>query len=156
MNVIPLRLRCPDVGRYRPWRELRERGDVEFYLTDLPDQLKGLLAQGEGWTAILIDRSLDPVERLCVLTHELAHLERDGSGHVAGLPSSMHPLVQREEERVDRIVADRLLPNEDLRPWVEAMLDMGEPVMAAGAAAEFDVTVPVAMRALRRLGGRAA
>lgn len=114
----------------------------------MPPGVRGLLAQRDGNSVILIDRSLPPAERLAVLAHELAHIDRGGSGWEPGIPASLGVVVEREERRVDDLVARRLVPRGDLAEYVAAMVDLGEPVTAASTADRFEVSVDVAQRAL--------
>jgi Zn-dependent peptidase ImmA (M78 family) len=118
-------------------------------------QWVAIVARGsDGTVAILINRHLDPSERLAALTHELVHLERGGGCHTPGLPDRLRPLVTREERRVDHIAALRLVPEADLRAFVEARLSVG-PVSAWDIADHFGVPLPVAILAgdeLRRAG----
>lgn len=119
-------------------------------LMDLPDGHRGLTAQRGEKAVVFISRALSPVERLVVLAHELAHLERGGSGWVPGMPDRLMAIVGREESRVDRIVAERLVPSEALARWVERRSEV-EPITAELVAQEWDVTPEVAELALSLL-----
>ncbi len=135
---------------WKPWRELRDRNDVAFVLVDLPAGIPALRARRGDQRVILIDRTLSPAERLAHLAHELVHDERGDSGHQPGLPERLRPLVAREEERVDQIVARRLIPTDELELFVRARTSVG-PVSAQDVADEFEVPVPVARRALHNI-----
>jgi Zn-dependent peptidase ImmA (M78 family) len=138
------------MGRWRPWRTLRARGDVTFALATLPDALGGgaCLTFDDGHHVVLIDRRLDPAERLAVLAHELVHIERGGVADCLD--------VGREERAVDRIVAGRLCPDSDLEALVDVLVEVEGGVTAAMVAEEFQVPVVVAERAMRALVERRA
>lgn len=124
-----------------------ERRRVPVHRVDLPGGLRGVLVQQGERAMILLDRGLEVVERIAVLTHELVHLERGGSGDVPGMPDWLATLVEREEERVERITAERLLPASRLAAWLDG-LDDDAQVSAWDVAEAFDVTLSVAQRAL--------
>ncbi len=123
------------------------RRRVPVHRVDLPGGLRGVLVQQGARAMILLDRGLDLVERLAVLTHELVHLERGGSGDVPGMPDWLATLVEREEERVERITAARLLPASDLAAWLDRLPEDAQ-VSAWDVAQEFGVALSVAQRAL--------
>lgn len=132
---------------WKPWRALREQADVDLALVELPRGVRGVLARAPDATVILIDRNLPPAERLAELAHELVHLERGGGCHRPGAPPAWAAVVAREEHRVDRIVAERLVPADELADLVARRVDV-EPVTATVVADEFNVTFDVAQRAL--------
>lgn len=141
---------------WRPWRALRERPEIEFELCDLPDGVRAIHATDGDHEAILVSRGLSPAERLAALAHELVHAERGGSGHTLGAPATWGAAVALEEQRVDRIVAGRLVPHERLIDFVSRRLTAHERVTAADVAEEFGVPVGVAEQAMRLVGERAA
>lgn len=98
--------------------------------------------------AIVIDRSLPPVERLAVLAHELVHIERGGTADCLD--------VGREERAVDRIVAQRLVPADELEALVEVLVEIEGGVTAEMVAEEFEVPAEVAARAMAGLAQRQA
>lgn len=150
MSVTPPRYRR-DVGRWRPWRALRDRPDVDFVLADFPPgPVRALYVHQRDKHLILIDRSLCPAERLAALAHELAHIERGGAGHAPGLPDGLATLVAREEHRVDAIVACRLVPADELAAFVDRRSEVG-PVTTAMVGDEFGVPEQVAERAMQSL-----
>lgn len=131
---------------WNPWRVLRDRRDTLFELVELPGDAGGAVVFSDAAGAvILIDRQLLRVERKVTLAHELVHLERGGVEHHPDDSPMWSPVVAREESRVDRIVAGRLVPREALVDWLAAR---DEPTMAHDVATEFDVTDAVAMLAL--------
>lgn len=139
------------------WGDLRARSEIECMLCALPAGVRAIYARSEdGHRAILINRALSPIERLTALAHELVHDERGGGCHHPDLPDRMRPLVARDEARVDRIVAQRLLPLDRLAPWVSRTIETGEGVTADDVAREWDVTPEVAALALDELARRAA
>lgn len=138
--------------RWNPWHSLRERHHLEFSLVDLPEEVGGgyYAPQPEGWVALLIDRKLGRRERKVVVAHEVVHDERGGGCSADGMPASWDAVVKRDEATVDREVARRLVPADELRAFAERFEPDG--VTAWQVADEFDVTDEVAMRALRMLG----
>lgn len=138
------------VGGWKPWRVLRDRDDVEFALVDLPDGWgRGIVATTGTAAAIMIDRSLPPRERHAVLAHELVHLERGVSAHAGG-PEAWQAVRAREERIVDRIVAERLVPLDELEDLVARRSTVG-PVTVEDVADEFDVSADVAANAINIL-----
>lgn len=154
VTALPYRLRMG----WRPWRALRERSEIEFALTDLPEGVRAIHATDGRHQAILVSRRLSPADRLAALAHELVHVERGGSGHRPGAPAPLAEAVALEEQRVDRIVARRLVPSERLLAFVDRRLTAHDRVTAADVAEEFDVPIDVAERAmtLARQEGRVA
>jgi hypothetical protein len=127
------------------------RTTIDFELADFPDgPVRALYVRRRGRDAILIDRALDPVDRLAALAHELVHRERNGGAHHPDAPASWAPVVAREERRVDGIVAGRLVPPERLADLIRQRADL-EAITPAFVAAEFDVPTHVAHRALTLL-----
>jgi Zn-dependent peptidase ImmA (M78 family) len=141
------------MATWHPWRDVRERAQIEVVLCDLPVGVRAVYARRGPDEAILLDRQLSPVERRAALAHELVHAERGGSGHVVDAPAQWAPVVRREEARVDDIVAERLIPLGALAELVERRVDI-EPVTADVVASEFGVPVDAAERALRLLARR--
>ena len=136
--------------QWRPWRQLRADPSITLVLRDgIPGGLRAIRYEMSGRKVIVIDRNLDPVERLAALAHELVHDERGGSGHRPDLPPALTVLVTREERRVDRIVADRLVPLDRLEDFAARRMTVG-PVTPAMVAAEFGVTEEVAAMAMER------
>lgn len=131
---------------WSPWRALRKRERAVFGLADLEDDRGGAVALRVGEReVILIDRRLMRTERKVALAHELVHLERGGIVHDPDDSPMWSPVVAREENRVDQIVAGRLVPREELVDWLTAR---DEPTTALDVAEEFDVTEAVAVLAL--------
>lgn len=104
--------------RWNPWRALREREAIRFARLDLPDGVEGVHAIKGEQRAIVVDRSLPRIERNAVLAHELIHDER---GHVDPVLGELE--VRREERRVDREVARRLVPFDELRAFAAKVAD---------------------------------
>jgi hypothetical protein len=136
------------MGTWRPWRTLRDRCDISFALVVLPPACGGgvCVEYADGHHVILIDRSLSPVDRLAVLAHELVHIERGG---VAGCLD-----VGKEERAVDGIVAERLVPVDDLEVLVDALVELEGGVTVEMVAIEFEVPPVVARRAMVKLAER--
>lgn len=144
-------------GRWRPWRDLAQRPDVDFALVDLPAGAPRAIHASIGEVhVVLIDRSLSPAERLAALAHELVHHERGGSGHQPGLPEQLRPAVAREEVRVDRIAACRLVPFDELTEVVARVCEICGGVTAADVASEFGISEHLAAVAIEQWLGRPA
>lgn len=136
--------------RWNPWRALREREAIRFRLDQLPEGIDGVHGVKGMQRAIIVDRSLHRIERNAVLAHELIHDER---GHS---PSS-HPIeVAKEEERVEREVARRLVPFDELHELVRERASLGESVTVTDIAEVFEVPRSVARRAARMASHPAA
>lgn len=96
----------------------------------------------------MLRADLDAIGRRCTLAHELVHVERGGG--------SEHPdpvVRAREEMWVDRVVVDRLVPEDELAAWLAGRED---PVTVDDVAAHWRVTPEYAILALRRRDRRAA
>lgn len=148
----------PMGSNYRPWDDAAQRHDLEVMVTALPAGVRALHAtDSDGHRAILIDRNLPPIERLAALAHELAHDDSGGGCHQPGLPPLLRPLVTRDEQRVDRIAAERLLPLADLAWWVDREEGEGRAVTVEAIAEAHQVATSVAAhqaRALQRVRAR--
>ena len=137
----------------RPWRP--DEGDrLEDRVVTVDFPVPGLRAlyvtDGEEW-AILVDRRLGATERLAAIAHELVHHERGGGCCHPGMPDSWRDVVRREEARVERIAARRLVPPADLAEFVDDMLSIDLPVDAGSVAEHFEVPIETASRALEQL-----
>ena len=151
MTVTPRRYRR-SVGVWKVWRELRQRPHIDFALVDMPAGAPSAVYARRGDRAVvMIDRALSPAERLAALAHELVHDERGGSGHIEGLPTSLRAGVAREEATVDRIVAERLVPQDELEELLVARAEVDGCVCALVVAEEFGVPERVATDALTML-----
>ena len=106
-----------------PWRELRRRTHILFQRRSLPDGVDGWISPGgEGEkTVIFVSDRLDYAGRRAVLVHELVHDERGGGAGWVGQPVTWDAVVVRDERAVDREVARRLIPVEELAALVAAM-----------------------------------
>lgn len=145
------------MSRWNPWRALRARAHIRFALDHLPDGVGGAVYGKRGdVAAIVIDRRLSQRDRAAALAHELVHDERGCPPGRDEVPVGWWPVIVREEGFVERIVADRLVPADALRAFVDSMAEIGEPVTAAEVSEEFDIPLALAQRALETLRGRAA
>lgn len=142
---------------WNPWRELRYRRHIAFSLTDLPATTGGAVyvAWPNGDAVVLIDHRLDRTHRNAALAHELVHDEWgiDDHGNDSHLWS---PVRTRDEQRVDREVARRLVPLDDLEQVVSLAEADGVALEAWEVAEEFDVPIAVAERACGLLRDRRA
>lgn len=138
--VSPRRYGVASVERWNPWRALCGAPELELALVPLPAKAGGglYLPQPGGWVAILIDDSLGRRDRNAALAHELCHHELDGG----------------KEAVVRRRVAERLVPLDELRAFIEARVSPElEGVTVREIADEFDVPESVARRAVDMLKG---
>ncbi len=137
------------------WREASSRPNLDVVITDLPAGVRALHVVGDdGVRCILISAALSPEEKVAALAHELAHDDCHGGCHHPGLPERLRAVVARDEARVDRVAADRLLPLGGLATWVDRQVANDRPVTVADAAEELEVAVWVAELQLRRLEAR--
>lgn len=142
--------------RWNPWRELRDREHIRFRLARLPEDLDGVYWPRGGRAAVIIGDHLPRRERAAALAHELVHDERGGGCTANGMPPDWAPVVAREEARVERLVAERLVPTEELEDYIAVRLILGEPVEPHDVAEHFDVAESVVLTALRHLEVRRA
>lgn len=134
------------VERWDPWAALRRRPLIELRWGIL-EGCTGLIEDlGGGWRRLWLDTRIGRVERRCTLAHELVHDER-GIFSNAVVPAG---LIVKEERAVDREVAARLVPLDQLVTLVRMRVEIG-PVSPWTVAEEFDVTHAVAERAMARL-----
>jgi len=134
------------------WREASSRPHLDVVITDLPPGLRALHAVAEdGFRCILISADLTAEEKVAALAHELAHDDGHGGCHHPGLPDRLRAVVARDEARVDRVAADRLLPLAELASWVDRRVGDDQAVTAAEVAEELEVASWVAELQLRRL-----
>lgn len=135
--------------RWNPWRALRAWGElVDFAFAPLPDGVDGRsYPLPEGRAGLELDHDLDQVERRATLGHELVHIER----RIWFPPAAPPGLVAKEEEIVDRELARRLVPLDELALFAASMAQF-EPITTAMVAEEFEVPHAVAYRALWLLG----
>jgi Zn-dependent peptidase ImmA (M78 family) len=137
---------------WSPWAAAAAYPNLRIRFAELPDETGGacLARRGEAlW--IILDPRLDRAHRTARLAHELVHLERGTSARCAFSPRSWDAIVVREELLVDREVARRLVPRDDLRCFVEQAQEH-EGVDARMVADRFGVPVQVASVALHELG----
>lgn len=101
----------------------------------------------DGRPVVYIDPRLHPYERAEVLAHELAHARRGHRPRIEG--PQWRPVAMREEAACDRDAATMLL---DLG-WLADVMALAEAdgitITAHDVAAEAEVTVAVAERAMR-------
>lgn len=134
---------------WNPWRALRDRTHITLLRRRLPDGILGVYGRRPPVAAIVLDDRLDRQERRAVLAHELIHDERGGSIERPGMPRTWDDVVRREELIIDREVARRLVPPDELSRFARAREELGESIGAAEVAEEFDVPEWVAMDALK-------
>lgn len=124
---------------WNPWRELRNRPEITFGRCPLPGPISGVYATKKGFAVILIEETLTRRDRNAVLAHELIHAERGGSIDARWMPGTWTAVIAREEILVDREVARRLVPLDELAGFVQRHADTNGCVVAADVAEEFDV-----------------
>lgn len=138
--------------RWDPWAELTAREHLIYDRMPVPKAAGGAIYWPvDDHALIAIDPREGRVRRRCLLAHELVHDERSGGCYADFMPATWRAVVRREEGWVDDIVADRLVPPDELRALCDRAIDSGEALTAADVMLEFDVTEQVAARALRRL-----
>lgn len=139
----------------RLWAEARSRPNLDVVITDLPTGVRALHAvDTDGFRCILISATLSPEDKVAALAHELAHDDCQGGCHHPGLPEPLRALVARDEARVDRVAADRILPLHWLATWVDHQVANDQPVTATDAAEELGIAHWVTELQLRRLEDR--
>lgn len=135
---------------WNPWRALRSRPHIVLRFAALPADTGGAVYWPRGArAAIVIDPALRRRERNAALAHELVHDERGGGADKEGMPASWSPVVVRDEAAVDREVARRLVPPEELAKFLEVMELLEVGVTVYEVAEHFDVPEDVACEALR-------
>lgn len=138
--------------RWSPWRTLRHLPNVTMAFAELPNETGGaVLARRGTATVIVLDHQLTQPERKVALAHELLHLERGTTSHCRNIRGALSVEVVREENRIQREVARRLVPLAELGPVVDRLAELGHGVTALEVAEEFDVPPVVASQALTEL-----
>lgn len=134
------------MGAWNPWAELKYRHDIEFGIGPVPAGRKAMSVDYPGQPVIAMAAGLSQVERNAALAHELVHLERG-----THCRATDRRLLVREEEAVEDVVADRLVPRVELQEfWVRAE-QTGQHVHPHEVAEHFHVPEELAERAMRRL-----
>lgn len=136
--------------RWNPWADVRDLSWVRVVYGNLPDADATVDEEADGGYVITLSNRLGRRARRCALAHELTHIDMD----LLWPPGTAGHLIMRGELLVDRRVAERLIPEHELRPFVRSRLDLGEMCLARDVADEFDVTAEVADLALRALEDR--
>ena len=140
-----------DVAEYHPWRELRARPHIALHFRFLPEATGGALYARRGEQAVIVlDPRLSQRQRRCALAHELEH-DSLGSLRCEAMPALWADVVAREEARINRQVADKLVPPDELAALAERVSGLDLALTPLDIADEFDVTHEVAQRALERL-----
>ena len=99
---------------WHPWRTLREQfPNVDVFFIRLPDGVDGYT----NGKVILLDESLNQVQRRCTLTHELWHLRR-----------GILPADAREERICDDLAARELITLDRL---IDGFRWTREPILLA-------------------------
>jgi hypothetical protein len=135
-------------GRWNPWRALRARDHIELEWAVLSAGRGRIEDLGDGRRLITLDSRLTRRQRAHTLGHELVHDERGGGCDVDGMPPQWRAEIVKEERRVEREVARRLVPPDELRALIRARLEAEIPVAVRDVAEEFDTTPEVAREAL--------
>lgn len=126
--------------------------NVRLGFERLPNECGGAAIYfGPRTTVILLDPRLTQAERKAALAHELLHLERGSISHCRNVRGALSVEVVREENRIQREVALRLVPLDELGRVVDRLAGLGHGVMPADVADEFDVPPVVASQALQEL-----
>ena len=140
---------------FDPWRAAEACDDLILARHSIAGLMGGgLHVTRRGLGVIVIDPALGGADQRAVLTHELIHHERGGAVERADAPPSWQSVVEREERAVDREVAHRLVPPDELDRLIAEGRSIGDGVAAADVAARFEVPIWVASLALDRLAMR--
>lgn len=129
---------------WAPWRELDAREHITLVRDPVAKLMGGGLYAHRGDRAVIaLDPDLGERDQTAVLAHELVHDERR-------LPTWGVPalLADKEERHVEQIVAQRLVPGDELAALVDRELRLEGGVTAEDVAEAFDVPLAVASRAL--------
>ena len=124
---------------------MRRRSEILFGRHDLPEGTEAISAGGDGRPVLVVTRSLGRRLREAALAHELVHHERGPCSCTA----TWDYVCNKEERKVDRIVADRMLPGGEVLAFAQRRAELGEPTTVTDLAEEFDVAEWVAEIALR-------
>jgi len=134
-------------GRWHPFRALRSREHITFKIHPSADLAGGGYYARAGIDVyIVVSPDMTPEERRCVVAHELVHDER----RVTERAGATRATMAKEEAQVRAETARRMVPVEELAEWAWGRAEIG-PVMLEDVAAEFAVTPPVALAAIRNL-----
>lgn len=150
-----------------PWAALGARPHIELRFDEVARLLGGgLYASRAGRAVIAIDPDLVGPERTAALAHELVHDERrhgDGGGRagwvvmsldgpepIGGGVDGFEVLAAREEAIVGAIVADRLVPPDELDRLVDGLVGLGLGVGVDDVVEAFGVPRAVARAALEQ------
>ncbi len=126
--------------RWNPWRALRSRPHITLRFDPIARQGGGGIYYRRGDQAVIVlDPALSRRDRRSLLAHELVHDERGGGCEWGGMPFEWLVVVNREEHRVSKITADRLIPRGELLGLLRRCETVGEEVTARFVALEFDV-----------------
>ena len=112
---------------------------IDVRSVQLPVGVHGASVVRDGRVLILVDDRLTGRERRAVVEHELVHVARGGPCLADGMPASWDAVYGREEVRVDREVAARLVPAVELAAWLAGRASIGEATTADDIADEWDV-----------------
>ncbi|HXH58429.1 ImmA/IrrE family metallo-endopeptidase [Iamia sp.] len=135
--------------RWNPWRALRENEHLSLVFADLGEGRGRIEDHGDGTRTIYLDASLSRTERSAVLGHEVVHGELD----LLWTDDTPDHVVSRGERRVDQIVAERLVPADELAALIDRLVGIDVGVSSAEVAEHFDVPELVARRALQFFRG---
>jgi hypothetical protein len=134
-----------------PWNELASRRHIVLAFDPIAKLGGGgVYARRGRRAAIVLDPELSRRDRRAALAHELVHDERGGVVDAPDSPPLWAAVVAREEQRVDKIVATRLVPAAALHAWLARRVTVGA-VSCDEVAEEFDVPDRVAALALTLL-----
>lgn len=88
----------------------------------MPEACRGaLVRRADGSVWVFTDEMPSPEERRATLLHELVHLERGSARWAQDQPAAWDAVVAREDNnRVDDIVADRMVPDAEFDAFVFA------------------------------------
>lgn len=131
---------------WRPWQELRRRSHIRLTYARMHPSRGRIEDRGDGLRTITLDPRLDRIGRNAALAHELVHDEFD----LLWPRDTPAAIIEKGEHFVRGVTADRLVPEDELRRFVEARSEF-EGITSVAVAAEFEVPVDVAHLALLRM-----
>lgn len=131
-------------GRWIPWHALKARPHLVLRWAAVSPGRGRIEDVGGGRRLITIDPSLDQRNRAATLGHEIVHDELD----MLWPPGTPPALVEKGEQKVDRITTKRFVPPAELVELIRQKVSMDTGVTVADVCEEFEVAECVARRAL--------
>lgn len=128
-----------------PWRVLRGQPEIELIWARI-EGCRERVEMGPNGTKITIDPGASQVDRNALLSHALVHVERG----ILYPPNTPPAVVEKEEYKVRRESARRMVKQDELIAFVEANQEFVQ-ITAEVVAERFEVPVEVAREAIRQM-----